>query len=197
MGVVALGAYRYPARLPNTDKRLVGRCPPRQRGQALVELAICLPLLLILFTVLVELGSAFYDYISVISSSREGARLAARSKLFDNSEIGAVVQQHSASLDWAGQGALVITRTKAFPSGSDFTLTTATATVFGSASSHFNSTSLRSLYGASTAGSQQAFLRDESFVVAEVFYTHRFITGFFGASLPLYAYTMMLVAGPS
>jgi Flp pilus assembly protein TadG len=44
------------------------------RGQSLVEAAIVVPLLLLLFAGVVELGRAFYDYIVITNAAREGAR---------------------------------------------------------------------------------------------------------------------------
>jgi Flp pilus assembly protein TadG len=46
----------------------------RERGAALVELAIFLPLLLTLFSGMVELGRALYEYDTVTKSARVAAR---------------------------------------------------------------------------------------------------------------------------
>ncbi|MDD2421240.1 MAG: pilus assembly protein [Heliobacteriaceae bacterium] len=50
---------------------------PSQRGQALVELAIALPVLVLLVLGTIEFGRVFYAYQVVTNASREGARLAA------------------------------------------------------------------------------------------------------------------------
>jgi len=47
-----------------------------QRAQGLVELALALPLLLLLVMGIVDLGMALRSYITVTNASREGARLA-------------------------------------------------------------------------------------------------------------------------
>ncbi len=49
------------------------------RGQALVELALILPVLLVLFASALDLGRLFYSQITVTNAAREGAIEAARS----------------------------------------------------------------------------------------------------------------------
>ena len=46
---------------------------PRSRGQALVELAIILPVLLLLMLAALDLGRIFYARIAVENAAREGA----------------------------------------------------------------------------------------------------------------------------
>lgn len=48
----------------------------RERGQAMVETAITLPLLLLLLMGIMEFGWYFYNQMSVENGSREGARYA-------------------------------------------------------------------------------------------------------------------------
>lgn len=50
------------------------------RGQALLELAVILPVLLILLMGLVEIGYALRDYLIVVNACREGGRFAARGR---------------------------------------------------------------------------------------------------------------------
>jgi len=50
------------------------------RGQALLELAVILPVLLILLMGLVEIGYALRNYLIVVNASREGCRFAARGR---------------------------------------------------------------------------------------------------------------------
>jgi|1186.fasta_scaffold20544_4 Flp pilus assembly protein TadG len=52
----------------------------RQQGQALVEFAILLPVLLLLLLGIVQFGLAFNNYIQVTSAAREGARKASVSR---------------------------------------------------------------------------------------------------------------------
>jgi hypothetical protein len=46
---------------------------PRQRGQSMVELALVLPLLLLILFGIVDLGRVFNAYIAITNASREGA----------------------------------------------------------------------------------------------------------------------------
>lgn len=47
-----------------------------ERGQAMVELALVIPLLLVLFMGTVEFGRIFHSYLVITNASREGARVA-------------------------------------------------------------------------------------------------------------------------
>jgi Flp pilus assembly protein TadG len=46
---------------------------PRERGQSMVELALVLPLLLLILFGIVDLGRVFNAYIAITNASREGA----------------------------------------------------------------------------------------------------------------------------
>jgi Flp pilus assembly protein TadG len=52
-------------------------CSLRQKGQGLVELALVLPVILLLFMGIVELGFALNNYLAVIDAARTGSRYAA------------------------------------------------------------------------------------------------------------------------
>jgi Flp pilus assembly protein TadG len=57
----------------------LGRVSVRRRrasGQALVEFALVIPIFLLLFVALIDLGSAVFTYNSLTNAAREGARLA-------------------------------------------------------------------------------------------------------------------------
>lgn len=49
----------------------------RQRGQSLVEFALVAPVLLLLFSGVLDLGRAFYYQVSATDAARDGVRLAA------------------------------------------------------------------------------------------------------------------------
>jgi Flp pilus assembly protein TadG len=53
-----------------------GPGPQRPRGQALVETALVLPLLLLLLIGTIDFGRGIYLYITVSNAAREGARVA-------------------------------------------------------------------------------------------------------------------------
>jgi Flp pilus assembly protein TadG len=50
-------------------------CESRQRGQALVEMALVVPIFLIIVMSIVDFGWALRDYITITNAAREGARL--------------------------------------------------------------------------------------------------------------------------
>ena len=60
--------------------RRESRCEQRrgQRGQSLVEMALVLPLLMILLVGVVDVGRAMFAKIAITNASREGARYASR-----------------------------------------------------------------------------------------------------------------------
>jgi hypothetical protein len=55
----------------------------RDEGQSLVEMAITLPLLLVMFIGLIEIGYVLRNYLIVVNANREGARFAARGRWFE------------------------------------------------------------------------------------------------------------------
>jgi Flp pilus assembly protein TadG len=54
------------------------RSNERERGANLIEAALVLPLLLLLLAGVVDLGRAFYSYVTLTNAVREGARFASR-----------------------------------------------------------------------------------------------------------------------
>lgn len=55
---------------------LIRKLIKNKRGQALVELALALPLLLIIVMGTIEFGRIFHSYVLITNASREGARVA-------------------------------------------------------------------------------------------------------------------------
>lgn len=58
------------------------------RGQAAVELAVSMPLMLMMFVVVVETGRAFYIAISVANAARAGVQYGAQSLITANDTAG-------------------------------------------------------------------------------------------------------------
>jgi Flp pilus assembly protein TadG len=58
-------------------RRALSRLRSTEKGQALVEFTMVLPLLLILLFAIVDFGRAFYAWTIVTNGAREGARAAA------------------------------------------------------------------------------------------------------------------------
>ncbi len=63
---------------PSATPRPLRARAPRSQGQALVELALILPLFLVLFVAALDLGRLFYSQITVNDASREGVLEASR-----------------------------------------------------------------------------------------------------------------------
>ena len=68
---------RRPSGLLRVRARWLGRGSSRSRGQALVELALVTPILLLLLLGAIDLGRLFYAQITVANAAREGAMIAA------------------------------------------------------------------------------------------------------------------------
>ncbi len=58
-----------------------------ESGQGIVELAVILPVLLILLLGVVEIGYALRDYLVIVNACREGGRFAARGR-FSDTRVG-------------------------------------------------------------------------------------------------------------
>ena len=62
---------------PNLPIRRLMRRRRKERGAALVEMAVVFPLMVLVIVGTIEIGMAFKDYLTVSAASREGARIAA------------------------------------------------------------------------------------------------------------------------
>ena len=75
----------------------------RERGQALVELALVLPLFLLLLLGIVQMGSVFRDYIALTDATRVGARQGSTARSLPPSDrepsIVTRVQKAAVNLD--------------------------------------------------------------------------------------------------
>lgn len=69
------------------------RNPSRERGTALIEFALVLPLLLVLTVAAVDIGRAFFAKNMLEQSAREGARLLAVKSLADSAQVRTRVLQ--------------------------------------------------------------------------------------------------------
>jgi hypothetical protein len=92
-----------------------------QRGQSLAELALVLPLLLMILVGMVEVGWAMRSHLTVTTASREGARFASR-RVFEYEEIQEVVHVAMLALNPVFDGAdanatIIITKVHIDPEG--------------------------------------------------------------------------------
>jgi hypothetical protein len=62
-----------------------------QRGQSLAEMAMLLPLVLLLFVGLIECVTLYNHYISVTNAARDGARIGAKGDAITDDEIRSLV----------------------------------------------------------------------------------------------------------
>ena len=76
--------------------RILKRIYRDERGQGLVEMALIVPVLLLMVAGLVDFGRAFRGYIVVTNAAREGARYAS---LFPHYEAGIVSATIQAAAD--------------------------------------------------------------------------------------------------
>ena len=74
----------------------------RERGQGLLEMAVILPVLLILMLGVVEVGYALRNYLRVVNANREGARFAARGQ-FEDTRVGERVMVSGGTDDALGE----------------------------------------------------------------------------------------------
>jgi hypothetical protein len=93
-----------------------------ERGQSLAELALVMPLLLMILVAMVEVGWAMRSHLIVTTASREAARFAAR-RVFDYPEIEEVAEVALLSLNPVYDGAdanatIIITKVQINPDGS-------------------------------------------------------------------------------
>ena len=85
----------FPRRLRGTARRLGG-----ERGTALIEMALTLPLLLLVAVAIFEFGRAFQTWEVLTNAAREGARVA----VLPNSTVAGAQDRAKAYLD---SGALI------------------------------------------------------------------------------------------
>jgi hypothetical protein len=97
-------------RMKEVEVRMM-RCRKSQngdRGQNFVELALILPIILVLFFGMIEVGFAVHSYVIVANSAREGARFGARGVHVPLSDITGIVEtsmSKSISADYFGSDA--------------------------------------------------------------------------------------------
>jgi Flp pilus assembly protein TadG len=87
-------------------RTLVRRWGGQPRGQALVEFALILPILILLLVGIFDFGRAIYAFNTVNNAAHEAARVAVVDQ--NCNAIGQVARQHASSLDvsWSYDGSL-------------------------------------------------------------------------------------------
>jgi Flp pilus assembly protein TadG len=167
----------------------------RERGQSIVELALTLPLLAVLLVGLVEVAFFAFTYLSILESSREGARLGSRGKaLFNDSEIETLVEQdlsRNGIYTSTGEVDVFIVR------GSMTEETAATIATVSSVYPAIDGDRPAFQHGSDLAPRLRPGDPGSRFVIVEIFYDYHPLFGFPGLSalfpdpMPLHTYSMM------
>ncbi len=92
-----------------------------ERGQAMTEFALVLPVLALLLFALIQFGITFNNYITVTDAVRAGARKAAVSR-GTHDPAGAAAAAVRASANGLDQNALGVDVTSSFKQGDDVTV---------------------------------------------------------------------------
>lgn len=99
----------------------------KEKGQSLVEVAVVLPVVLLLFIGMVEVGWAMHSYVTVATAAREATRFGARGN-FDEEDIAEVALVALGALDVQLEGpdvntTVIVTFVDIDPTGT-YTVTT-------------------------------------------------------------------------
>lgn len=183
------------------------RLLPRRdvRGQSLVEMTLLLPVLFLMFAGLIELGFAFYNYLTVVNSAREGARYGAKMPEYTDDQVYAVtvtaaktlpefiLEQEGSPIN-PERASVIITRLNApIPdSGDDYEYYIQSQQAFGKAAmaeedqtppihrSQITEATLSTIADeVESALGGITFQQDAQFLVAEVIYDHSQVIGLF------------------
>ena len=92
-----------------------------ERGAVLVEFALVLPLLLVLFAGMFDLGLAFQRYQAVTNAAREGARMAVLPG-YSTAEVESRVRDYLAASGVPGTPTIVVSQITMTPVDTLFTL---------------------------------------------------------------------------
>ncbi|RME41179.1 MAG: pilus assembly protein [Caldilineae bacterium] len=182
------------------------------RGQSLVELAITLPFLLILFLGMTEVGYYMYATIAVHNTAREAARVAAKEPQFSTNTIDMwaskvmtdVLQSASASfLAPSGKDDTVIVTHLLTDSSGTITTCESKSAIWpdtgapGADTSRFTCADLQTLINQMPSTIGSGFEQDE-FILVEYYHHHYPIIGLtvvMPQGVELYSYTVMRVIG--
>ena len=77
------------------------------RGQSMVELALVLPLLVLLMLIAIDFGRIYFSYIEINNAAREGAKYGAQAPT-DTASINAAINRETNAQSQSGESALVV-----------------------------------------------------------------------------------------
>jgi hypothetical protein len=84
---------RADSSFPVARSRRPGRRGARERGQALAESALIIPIFLVLIVGVIEVTNAMNAYVTIVSSARDGARLGSKGLASDTEIKNLVVTE--------------------------------------------------------------------------------------------------------
>lgn len=87
-----------------------------ERGQGLLEFALVLPILLIVFLGILDLGRVYFEVIGLTSAAREGARYLTIHPDDVSNDFGMYYDTESFTIREAGYSGIVLTRAQITPS---------------------------------------------------------------------------------
>jgi len=93
-----------------------------ERGQAMTEFALILPVLALLLFAIIQCGIVFHNYVEITDATRAGARKAAVSRDLPDPTAAATAAVRS-SANGLDSGDLNVSVTSSFDRGSDVTVT--------------------------------------------------------------------------
>jgi Flp pilus assembly protein TadG len=118
------GVHVKRPRVGRANFRFRGRHAAEDSGQALVELALALPLLLLILVGIFEFARAYSMKQSIVNAAREGARTAVVQTTADQTAIETVINTYLSSNNMAADSVAIEVSA---PDGTAKTLGTATA----------------------------------------------------------------------
>lgn len=96
----------------------------REKGQALTEFALVLPVLALLLFAILQLGVVFHQYVNITDAARAGARQGAVSRHLGTDAATAVEDRVRESAGDLDQSKLGVTVSSTWQQGEDVTVTT-------------------------------------------------------------------------
>jgi PKD repeat protein len=119
------GPPSRPSPAGRVHRRFVGHLRSRTRGQALVEFAIILPVLLFLLVIAIDFGRLFFTYVQVNNAAREAANYGASAPT-DTATISARASGEKNSQAQRGENAITVSTSCADATGTTITCAAAT-----------------------------------------------------------------------
>lgn len=82
--------------------------PKKPNGQSLIELALIIPLLLLIVFGAIDLARAYYAQVTITNASREGARYAMRVNSLPGTSVDKLAEIRQRTVDEAGASGITI-----------------------------------------------------------------------------------------